>query len=371
MQFVIAGEIEMSRIRRTDFSPLLSSPRYGLTSVLRCLLMAICLCVTIVPRETHGQTPIIFDTDISGDVDDVLALAMLHTLADRNECDLRAVTISKINPLTGRMVDAVNTFYGRPNVPIGVTRDAQHRESKYLKLIETRDDGVLRYPHDVTSNDDVPEAVTLLRQMLAAADDNSIVIVQVGLAANLADLVESNADAISELTGVELIRKKVRLVEVMAGAFEPINGDNHFLEANVRNGIRSMQRFADQWPNDVPVIWSGFEIGIAVTYPRESVAHDFGYVNHHIVREAYLLHSGPNHDRPSWDLTSVLHAVRPMADYFGLSETGHVKVENDGYVDFTPAADGRDRYLTMTHDQSLRVREALRHLVSQPPHNEK
>ncbi len=332
----------------------------------------IAICVLLLPGGSliQAQTPIIFDTDISGDVDDVLALAMLHALADRGECDLRAVTISKINPLTGRMVDAVNTFYGRPDVPIGVTRDAQRRESKYLELVETRDDRELRYPHDILSNDDLPDAVTLLRQTLARADDRSIVIVQVGLAANLADLVESKPDAISDFSGGDLIRKKVRLVEVMAGSFKPIDGDDHYLEANVRNGIAAMQRFADKWPEDVPVNWSGFEIGIAVPFPRESIAQDFGYTDHHIVREAYLLHSGPNHDRPCWDLTSVLHAVRPQAGYFELSKNGRVKVEDDGYVHFTPMSNGRDRYLTMTHDQSLRVIEALRLLVSQPPQDE-
>ncbi len=314
-----------------------------------------------------GQTPVIFDTDISGDVDDVLALAMLHTLADRGHCDLRAVTISKVNPLTGRMVDAVNTFYGRPDTPIGVTRDAQARESKYLKLVETRDLGKLRYPHDVASNDELPDAVSLLRKTLAAAADKSIVIIQVGLAANLADLVESKSDNSSSLGGIDLIRSKVRSVEVMAGAFEAIDGNDRYLEANVRNGIGSMQRFAEKWPRDVPVIWSGFEIGIAVRYPRESIARDFAYVDHHIVREAYLLHSGPDHDRPSWDLTSVLHAVRSRDDYFGLSRPGRVTVEDDGFVRFIPADNGRDRYLTMTHDQALQVRESLRYLVSQPP----
>lgn len=314
-----------------------------------------------------AQVPIIFDTDISGDVDDVLALAMLHTLQDRNECELRAVTISKINPLTGRMVDAVNTFYGRPDIAIGVTRDAQVRESKYLKLVEFTDGQTPRYPHDVRSNDQLPDAIAVLRQTLAGADDRSIVIVQVGLAANLADLVESKADQISPLTGIELIRKKVKSTEVMAGAFEPIDGNDRYLEANVRNGIKSMQRFADQWPADVPTIWSGFEIGIAACYPRESVARDFAYSEPHIVREAYLLHSGPNHDRPCWDLTSVLHAVRSKEDYFGLSPTGRVTVEDDGYVHFTQRANGRDRYLTMTETESIRVVETLRHLVSQPP----
>ncbi len=317
--------------------------------------------------QAFGETKIIFDTDITGDVDDVLALAMLHTLADRGECELVAVTISKINPLTGPFTNAVNTFYGRPAIPIGVTRDAQRRDSKYLKLTNQRDNGILRYPRSITTNDQLPGAVTLLRSSLAEADDRSIVIVQVGLAANLADLVESKADSVSPLSGPDLIRKKVRLVEVMAGAFAAINGNDHYLEANVRNGIEAMQRFAEAWPNEVPVIWSGFEIGIAATFPRESIARDFAYREHHIVRQAYLLHSGPNHDRPCWDLTSVLHAVRSDDDYFGLSPPGRVSVEDDGFVAFAPQVNGRDRYLTMNDQQTIRVCEALRHLVSQPP----
>lgn len=359
----------MNSIGMLEFGPTAATSHCRRTADLRGLIIAVLACLMCGLGRANGQVPIIFDTDISGDVDDVLALAMLHTLADRNECDLRAVTVSKINPLTGRMVDAVNTFYGRPNTPIGVTRDAQRRDSKYLQLVQTRNGDSLRYPHDVTSNDDVQEAVTLLRKTLSTAADNSLVIVQVGLAANLADLVESPADAISALSGFELIRRKVRLVEVMAGAFQPIHGDDHYLEANVRNGIRLMQRFADRWPQDVPVIWSGFEIGIAVAYPRESIARDFSYVDHHIVREAYLLHSGPHHDRPSWDLTSVLHAVRPNDNYFGVSQSGRVHVDDDGYVHFEPSVDGRDRYLTITDDQACRVVESLRHLVSQPPQN--
>ena len=324
--------------------------------------------LTLSGTITAGEpVRVIFDTDISGDVDDVLALAMLHTLADRSECDLLAVTISKINPLTGPFTDAVNTFYGRGNIPIGVTRDAQRRKSAYLKLVNEKKQEQWRYPHDVVSNEKLPDAVTLLRKTLAAQPDRSVVLIQVGLAANLADLVESKADQISPLDGRELIQRKVKLVSVMAGAFEAINGNQHFLEANIRNGIKSMQRFARQWPDEVPVIWSGFEIGIAVTYPRESIARDFGYRKHHIVREAYLLHSGPAHDRPSWDLTSVLYAVRPEDNYFSLSAPGRVSVEDDGFLKFKEASEGRDRYLKMNPQQAVQVREVLRSLVSQPP----
>ncbi|QDT28270.1 nucleoside hydrolase [Gimesia panareensis] len=332
-------------------------------------IYGIVLALLLISGSAVAREPVrvIFDTDISGDVDDVLALAMLHTLSDRGECDLLAVTISKINPLTGPFTDAVNTFYGRGEIPIGVTRDAQRRESRYLKLVNEKEEAKWRYPHDVLSNEDLPDAVTVLRKTLMSQPDHSVVLIQVGLAANLADLVESGADEISPLSGAELVRQKVRLVSVMAGAFEPIDGNRHFLEANIRNGIKSMQRFVRQWPREVPVIWSGFEIGIAVRYPRESIARDFGYRKHHIVREAYLLHSGPEHDRPSWDLTSVLYAVRPEDGYFTLSEPGRVTVEDDGFLKFQPVELGRDRYLKMNQEQMIRVREALRDLVSQPP----
>jgi purine nucleosidase len=333
------------------------------------LLVFGCACCLSTASLVDAADPVqvVFDTDISGDVDDVLALAMIHALADRGECDLLAVTISKINPLTSPFVDAVNTFYGRPDVPIGVTRDAQRRQSKYLSLIKTRDDRGFRYPHDLLSSDDAPDAVSVLRQVLADADDASIVLIQVGLASNLADLVESEPDSISALSGEALIRQKVKLVSIMAGAFTPVDGNEHYLEANVRNGVKSMQRFAERWPVDVPVVWSDFGIGIAAPYPRESIARDFDYRMHHIVREAYLLHSGPDHDRPTWDLTSVLYAVRPEDEYFGLSDRGRVTVDDDGFTQFQPAPNGRDRYLTMTREQAIRVIETLRSLVSQPP----
>ncbi len=327
----------------------------------------------IINQSVQAAEPVqvIFDTDITGDVDDVLALAMLHTLADRGECDLLAVTVSKINPLTGPFVDAVNTFYGRPDIPIGVTNNAQRRESKYLRLVLEKEQGRFRYPHDVCSNARLPDAVSLLRKILACSDDRSVVLVQVGLAANLADLLDSKADRFSPLSGVDLVRRKVRMVSVMAGNFKPINGNNHYLEANVVNGIDAMQRLAKNWPEQVPIIWSGFEIGIAVRYPRKSIAKDFLYRRHHVVREAYLLHSGPNHDRPCWDLTSVLYAVRPDRGYFTLSETGLVQVEDDGYLFFEAGNSKRDRFLKMDTKQTIRVREALQYLVSQPPSGKK
>lgn len=306
---------------------------------------------------------LIFDTDITGDVDDVLALAMIHSLANRGKCELLAVTVSKKNELAAPFIDAVNTFYGRPDIPIGISESAPHRDSKYLKLaLEKNEDGQLRYPHDIGVTEEPREAVALLAGILSDASDQSVAIVQVGLATNIADLLQSD-----DGKGAELVKKKVHHLSVMAGAFETINGDNHFLEANVRNHVESMKTLAEKWPDEVPVIWSGFKVGINVPFPRKSIAQDFNYVKHHPVREAYLLYCGPEHDRPCWDLTSVLYSVFPERGYFDLSRRGRVSVADDGFTRFSPDQKGRDRYLLMSPLQKARVTEALVQLVNQPP----
>ncbi|MCC9601346.1 nucleoside hydrolase [Stieleria sp. JC731] len=321
----------------------------------------------VLPAQDKTPVPVVFDTDITGDCDDVLALAMLHALEDRGECELKAVTISKINTMAAPFVDAVNTFYGRPDIPIGATRDAQRRTSRYLDVCKVKDGQQLRYPHDVQTSDDVPSAVSVLRKVLAESEDNALVIIQVGLASNLAELLQSPPDEISPLNGSDLLRQKCKLISVMAGSFGPVMNKDRHPEANVINGIDAMQRFAKLCPEDVPVVWSEFRIGLAAPYPRESIARDFAYREHHIVREAYLLHSGPNHDRPTWDLTSVLYAVRADDNYFDLSETGKVTVDDEGYTEFKPGKDGRDRLLTMDERQAVRVIEVQRALSSQPP----
>jgi hypothetical protein len=337
--------------------------------LLPTLLLFACLLSASSRAE---ETPnVIFDTDIAGDVDDVLALAMLHALADRDELRIAAVTVSKSHPLNAPMVDAINTFYGRANLPIGVTKGDYPRDSKYLELVRTRDGDKFRYPHKLMHSDDAPDAVQVMRQILAAAQEQSITIIQVGLAVNVADLLESPADEISPLQGTELVREKVKLLSIMAGAFNPVQGNAHYLEANVRNQVSSMQRLVKEWPESVPVIWSDFNIGLAAPYPRESIARDFRYRQHHIVPESYLLHSGPHHDRPTWDLTSVLVVARHNDNYFHYSKPGKVEVDDDGFTRFLPSESGNftgnHRYLTMTSEQAMRVIEVQRALVSQPP----
>lgn len=63
---------------------------------------------------------IIYDTDLGGDVDDGLALALIHAQISRGEVDLLAVTITNASRFVPRYVRMLNAYFGRPDIPIGV-----------------------------------------------------------------------------------------------------------------------------------------------------------------------------------------------------------------------------------------------------------
>jgi inosine-uridine nucleoside N-ribohydrolase len=315
-------------------------------------------------------TPLIFDTDIGNDVDDVLALGVIHALEKRGECDLLAITITKDHPLAAPFTDAVNTFYGRSDVPIGVCRSGVTPEAgKFNPLAEVKDGNSYRYPHDLVSGEQAPDAVSVLRSALAGADDGRVAIAQVGFSTNLANLLDSPPDEISPLAGDELVRKKVKLLSIMAGAFTQIPDKDgkpyDHKEYNIIKDIPSAQKIATAWPT--PVVWSGFEIGISVPYPHESIERDYRYVEHHPLAEAYIAYMPPPHNRPTWDLTSVLYAVRPDRGYFDLSPAGRVRVADDGLTTFTNQPDGPHRYLKLSEEQVIAVTATLVALSSQPP----
>jgi inosine-uridine nucleoside N-ribohydrolase len=198
--------------------------------------------------------------------------------------------------------------------------------------------------------------------MLAGEPDQSVIIIQVGFSTNLVRLLDSAGDAASPLGGLELVKKKVRLLSAMAGAFP--NGEREY---NIYSDLASAKRLFAEWPT--PIVASGFEIGKGILYPAKSIEEHFRYVADHPVADAYRNYQKMPYDRPTWDLTSVLYAVRPTEKYFDLSPPGKIIVGDDSKTRLEPAAKGLHRYLTASEAQRLRVLEALIYLSSEPPMN--
>ncbi len=106
-----------------------------------CFAAAVLLAASLASTHLLAAEPVrlIFDTDIGNDVDDVLALGVIHALQSRGQCQLLAVTITKDNPLAAEFVDAVNTFYGRGDIPVGIVHDGV--DERRGKVPETRPPG--------------------------------------------------------------------------------------------------------------------------------------------------------------------------------------------------------------------------------------
>jgi len=197
---------------------------------------------------TAQPVKIIFDTDMDSDVDDVGALALLHGFANLGEAEILGVMVSSLNPWSPGAVDVINTHYGRPDIPIGsVQRFGVYHKSKYTRVLYEE------FDHDEKLGEDTPGATTLYRKLLASQDDNEVIIVTVGDLTNLSRLLNSNPDEYSELSGMELVAKKVKHLVCMGGRY-PLDQDPRPW-GNFKPDPASTQHIAEAWPT--PIYFTG------------------------------------------------------------------------------------------------------------------
>jgi inosine-uridine nucleoside N-ribohydrolase len=319
--------------------------------MMKLFLAALLTVAFAAPATAATPLHVIFDTDMGNDVDDALALAMLHAFASRGEVKLLAVTVSKDNPWAAEYVRMVNEYYGRPTIPVGIVHDGKTPEDGlYVRQ-------VCELHHRRPNKAVVSDAVQLLRKTLAGEQDGAVTLIQVGFSTNLARLMESAPDRYSNLSGMDLVKRKVRLLTIMAGNFAASKP-----EYNVMTDIPAATKLFTSWPTDIYI--SGFEVGEAILYPASSIEHDFPKGNP--VAEAYRLYARMPYDRPTWDLTTVVYVLRPDRSYFDVSPPGDVHVAANGATAFQPSAHGKRYFLKVNPVQVARIREACVWLASQP-----
>ena len=91
----------------------------------RNILTPLLIVFLILSNLIHSQVKIILDTDMASDCDDAGALAVLNVLADRGEAKILAVVTNgkDLSNASAAAVDVINTYYGRPNIPIGTNKN--------------------------------------------------------------------------------------------------------------------------------------------------------------------------------------------------------------------------------------------------------
>ncbi|MEH1098474.1 nucleoside hydrolase [Micromonospora sp. CPCC 205561] len=319
------------------------------------LMVSATLIVAGPTAPAHAADPvrIIFDTDVEDDVDDAGAVATLHALADNGEAQILAMMVNTNSQWGAPALDAMNTWYGRPSVPIGTLKPTTDgTSSRYTRQIAQE------FPNDLRTGHNAPDATTLYRQVLAAQPDGSVVIVSVGFLTNLANLLASGADGASPLGGRELVARKVRLLSAMAGAFP--SGS----EFNLNQRPSAAAAALNNWPGRA--VFSGYEIGDSI-YTGGALTQTPAT---NPIRRSYELYQGAGNNRSSWDQTSVYYAVRGTAGLFGhAGGTGSISVDaGNGSNYWNTSVDKDQNYLTMVVPDGT-VARAIDALMLQPPRN--
>ena len=315
------------------------------------------MLVFVSCKQKQVPVPIIFDTDIAPDYDDVGALAVLHALGDKGEARILATISCNAFKTTVPTLSVINTYFNRPNIPVGVVKDSIPKypcERLYAEAL------ISKYPHSIRSNEEAMDAVKLYRKTLSSQPDTTVTIVTVGFFTNLAALLDSPPDEYSSLDGKQLVLKKVKRLVSMAGSIDSSGkGGNEF---NVRADTRASQKVFKHWPT--PITLTGLEIGIEI-FTGINLIKDSAIQNSP-VKDAYKISiawDGSTKGRYSWDQTAVLIAIRGIEPWFN-----YRKLDFDINDDGSNAVIAGDRitYITMKQDPD-QVAKAIEELMMHQP----
>lgn len=300
------------------------------------LLITITTMNCVVQGQGKKSVKIIFDTDMGPDYDDVGAIAILHTLASKGECEILATIASDSHLSIAPTVDLFNRFFKKSDIPVGratVNAPAIVPPNHWNDSLINRFDSKLQ-------NKEYPSSLAVYRKTLAEQEDHSVTIVTVGFVSNLYELLQSKADQFSPLSGKELIKQKVEKLVAMAGAF-PSGA-----EFNVKEDTISSFGVFNEWPT--PILFSGFEIGKEIHTGGSLAKKD---PQHNPLAWAYQYNLATytekgEEQRPSWDQTAVLCAVRNPEDYFYINGPGKLIVHQDGTNTWDPNMKAKHYFLS-------------------------
>ena len=294
-------------------------------------------------QQMYSGVPlIIFDTDIGSSADDLFALEMLYRYEDEGRCRLLGVMVDRENERNAAFADVMNTYFGHGDVPIGLIRDGI-KEPKiwidYAHVADTKDgDGQPMFGRSIADYSALPDGWRLYRRLLAAQPNHSVSIVSVGFVTCLAQLLQSALDSYSSLSGVELVRQKVKCIYLQGGVFgEAVEPDFNFAQ-----GITFSKPFFQNWPQEVDMVFSPMEAGQDVEYTPEQVIADVSWTDAHPIKQVYM-QCDCNTGQRMWDVMPVVQAVEGDA-LFSLSGRGTVILTDQTETIFTPSATGNCRY---------------------------
>ena len=306
-----------------------------LSSAIICLLL-LYSCSNQSLKKEIKPVKIIFDTDLGPDYDDVGALAFLNAMADSGKVEILATVASNKHELVAPSINVINTYFGRSELPVGAPKSAgvdlgssQHWADSIVE----------KYPHSIKSTSEVADAVEIYRKILNNEPDNSVTIITVGFLTNLSNLLRSKPDNFSNLSGKDLVIRKVKRLVSMAGRFPEGR------EFNIFKDSTSSKFVFENWPGEV--IFSGFEIGAQIHTGLKLIKSDIkDSPVKDVFRISIPLSEEDRNGRMSWDETAVLIGVYGTDGFFD-TVRGQIIVNADGSNTWKNDTDGKQSFVKM------------------------
>jgi hypothetical protein len=311
---------------------------------------------------------IILDSDIASDCDDAGAVTMLNALADNGEAEIIAMMASTGGEWCAPALCAINTWYGRENIPIGALHEPAFwtggnpdGPSGAFNYVSYNDYLAHHFPTRIKHRDDVPEARELYREILSEMPDSSVVINTIGPLVNLAQLLDSGPDTHSPLGGRELVRAKVKQL-VVAGGRNPVGTSSNFSKAGA--GVYA-RRVIEEWPTSI--VFVGNEIGGTVLTGWEPVGD--GKPSNPAQAAYRQFHGGDGlKKRPSWDQAATLYAVRGVGEFYEVVRGGFLACDSEGQTHWVTGSGGgkQHAYLRKVGDVDRELATTIESLMNQP-----
>ncbi len=293
-------------------------------------------------KEYKGVPLVILDTDIGSSTDDLFTMEMAYRYEDEGRCKLLGIVVDREGEDYAALADVMNTYFGHANVPIGLERNGIKTPRVFIDYRNlyklTTGKGEPMFKQTVSDYSTLPDGWKLYRQLLASQPDHSVSICSLGFVSCLTQLLASEPDDLSPLSGVELVRQKVKCLYLMAGIFT----SSEEPEYNFLQAPEFAKKFFELWPRDIDAVFSPMEVGNEIEYKPETVISDISRTDIHPIKQVYMNYNCDTGQK-MWDPMTLIQAVEGDA-MFSLSERGIVSLTSKIGTSFTPSATGNHRY---------------------------
>src|ERR1039458_3421838 len=311
--------------------------------------------ITIQAVSPSYPVKTILDTDLAADCDDLGAVAVLHALANQGKAQILGMVCNVSDPYSPLCLSAVNTYYGRPNIPIGYVGNDPYvspdfepvscaaylvGENRYTTYIGDANNYLRNY---VTNT--VPDALSVYTNLLA--NNSNVTIVSIGSLYNLDKLLKTRPD---------LVRNSVSRLVVMGGTYPSTGVFLRWPDFNFTLWVDAAIDVVSNWPT--PIYFSGLGFDV---HTGTALFSDSNVATNNPIRKGYELgtasdradtgQSGGSHWRPSWDQIAVLYAMEGANTNFVESNGSNAVHELLGSIplawnDWTDFMGGPHYYIT-------------------------